>query len=126
MNNPFSYQPQQQQQFNQFRPGQSIEYPQQQQFNPYRQYEMSLGAYNPYQQQQQYNPFSYQPPPPQYGQPQYGQPYQSQQDLPQYSQPEIPTSSGPSQAIYGRSSAMRGTPNVMRRAEGGIAGILKK
>jgi len=128
--NPFSYQPQQQQQFNQFRPGQSIEYPQQQQFNPYRQYEMSLGAYNPYQQQQpqqqQYNPFSYQPPPPQYGQPQYGQPYQSQQDLPQYSQPEIPTSSGPSQAIYGRSSAMRGTPNVMRRAEGGIAGILKK
>jgi len=130
MNNPFSYQPQQQQQFNQFRPGQSIEYPQQQQFNPYRQYETSLGSYNPYQQQQpqqqQYNPFSYQPPPPQYGQPQYGQPYQSQQDLPQYSQPEIPTSSGPSQAIYGRSSAMRGTPNVMRRAEGGIAGILKK
>ena len=35
-------------------------------------------------------------------------------------------SSGPSQAIYGRSSAMRGTPNVMRRAEGGIAGILEK
>ena len=58
--------------------------------------------YNPYQQQQ-YNPFSYQQP-----------------------QPVVPTSSGPSQAIYGRSSAMRGTPNVMRRAEGGIAGILKK
>jgi hypothetical protein len=123
MNNPFSYQPQQQ--FNQFRPGQSIEYPQQQQFNPYRQYETSLGSYNPYQQQQQYNQPQplYQPPPPQYGQPQYGQPYQSQQDLPQYSQPDIPTSSGPSQAIYGRSSAMRGTPNVMRRAEGGITNL---
>ena len=117
MNNPFSYQPQQQQQFNQFRPGQSIEYPQQQQFNPYQQQQP---------QQQQYNPFSYQPPPPQYGQPQYGQPYQSQQDLPQYSQPAIPTSSGPSQAIYGRSAGARGTPNVMRRAEGGIVGILKK
>jgi hypothetical protein len=34
------------------------------------------------------------------------------------------TSSGPSQAIVGRSSQMRGTPNVMRRAEGGIASLM--
>jgi len=33
-------------------------------------------------------------------------------------------SSGPNQAIVGRSSQMRGTPNVMRRAEGGIASLL--
>ena len=154
MNNPFSYQPQQQQQFNQFRPGQSIEYPQQQQFNPYRQYETSLGSYNPYQQQQynpyqqqQYNPFSYQqpqPPPPFMGMTSpVGQ--QPQQSFGGYEQIQgqqasnapfgsalqqlkstMPTSSGPSQAIYGRSSGARSTPNVMRRAEGGIVGILKK
>jgi hypothetical protein len=34
------------------------------------------------------------------------------------------TSSGPAQAIIGRSSQMRGTPNVMRRAEGGIASLM--
>jgi hypothetical protein len=34
------------------------------------------------------------------------------------------TSSGPAQAIVGRSSQMRGTPNVMRRAEGGITSLL--
>jgi hypothetical protein len=34
------------------------------------------------------------------------------------------TSSGPSQAIVGRSSQMRGTPNVMRRAEGGITSLM--
>ena len=129
MNNPFSYQPQQQQQF---RLGQSIEYPQQQQFNPYRQYEMSLGSYNPYQQQQQYSPFSYQQQQQQYSPFSYQQqqynPYDSYDSYPQtyQQQPVVPTSSGPSQAIYGRSSGARGTPNVMRRAEGGIAGILKK
>jgi len=124
MNNPFSYQPQQQQQF---RPGQSIEYPQQQQFNPYRQYEMSLGSYNPYQQQQ-YSPFSYQQQYSPFSYQQQYNPYDSYDSYPQtyQQQPVVPTSSGPSQAIYGRSSAMRGTPNVMRRAEGGIAGILKK
>lgn len=166
MNNPFSYQPQQQQQF---RPGQSIEYPQQQQFNPYRQYEMSLGSYNPYEQQQQYSPFSYQQQqynpyqmqsPFSFQQPSYGgyggygggnfipdaplsegmvgtmggtgyDPVTGRMDLGtaggsgQYT-PAPPRSSGPSQAIYGRSSGARGTPNVMRRAEGGIAGILKK
>jgi hypothetical protein len=34
------------------------------------------------------------------------------------------TSSGPAQAIVGRSSQMRGTPNVMRRAEGGITSLM--
>ena len=34
------------------------------------------------------------------------------------------TSSGPAQAIIGRSSQMRGTPNVVRRAEGGIASLM--
>jgi type II secretory pathway component PulK len=41
-------------------------------------------------------------------------------------QPVVPTSSGPTQAIYGRSSSMRGTPNVMRRAEGGIIDLMEK
>ena len=36
------------------------------------------------------------------------------------------TSSGPAQAIVGRSSQMRGTPNVMRRAEGGITSLMDK
>jgi len=42
------------------------------------------------------------------------------------SQPAAPRSSGPSQAIVGRSSQMRGTPNVMRRAEGGITSLMDK
>ena len=136
MNNPFSYQPQQQQ----FNPYQ--QQPQQQQYNPYQQQQ-----YNPYQQQQQYNPFSYQqpqPPPPFMGMTSpVGQ--QPQQSFGGYEQIQgqqasnapfgsalqqlkstMPTSSGPSQAIYGRSSGARGTPNVMRRAEGGIVGMLKK
>jgi len=33
-------------------------------------------------------------------------------------------SSGPSQAIVGRSSQLRGTPNVMRRAKGGITSLM--
>jgi hypothetical protein len=44
-------------------------------------------------------------------------PFNYQQPAPNY---------GPSQAIVGRSSQMRGTPNVMRRAEGGIATLLDK
>ena len=104
--NPFNYRQSQQQQYNPFsyqQPQQQYNPYQQQQYNPYQQQQ-----YNPYQQQ--YNPFS----------------YQQQDNLYQQPQPVVPTSSGPSQAIYGRSSAMRGTPNVMRRAEGGIAGILEK
>ena len=77
-----------------------------------------------YQMQQPYNPFSYQQQSyqPSY-QPQYN-PYQMQSPF-SYQQPTPQrTSSGPSQAIVGRSSQMRGTPNVMRRAEGGIASLM--
>ena len=94
--------PQMQSQFSYQQPSYQPSYQQpsyqpQQQYNPYQQYEQSLGSYNPYQMQ---SPFSYQQPTPQR------------------------TSSGPSQAIVGRSSQMRGTPNVMRRAEGGIASLM--
>jgi hypothetical protein len=77
-----------------------------------------------YQMPQPYNPFSYQQQSyqPSY-QPQYN-PYQMQSPF-SYQQPTPQrTSSGPSQAIVGRSSQMRGTPNVMRRAEGGIASLM--
>ena len=56
---------------------------------------------------------------------QYQSPFSYQQPMQQYQQPVAQRmSSGPSQAIVGRSSQMRGTPNVMRRAEGGIASLL--
>jgi hypothetical protein len=104
MQSPFSYQPQTQMQSpfsyqqQSYQPSyQQPSFQPQQQYNPYQQYEQSLGSYNPYQMQ---SPFSYQQPTPQR------------------------TSSGPSQAIVGRSSQMRGTPNVMRRAEGGIASLM--
>lgn len=51
-------------------------------------------------------------------------PFSYQQPMQQPMQQAQRTSSGPSQAIVGRSSQMRGTPNVMRRAEGGIASLL--
>jgi len=95
---------------------------QQQQYNPYQQQQQQYNPfgyqqqqYNPYQQQQ-YSPFSYQ---------QQYNPYDSYPQTYQQ-QPVVPTSSGPTSPIVGRSSGFRGTPNVMRRAEGGIAGILKK
>lgn len=96
------------------------------------------------------NPFSYQTAT---GQPNknYGLSYSAPMQLPQYvydtirdvdsyqskpvqayqsTRPVSPTSSGPSQAIVGRSSQMRGTPNVMAapvaKAKGGIASLLKK
>lgn len=82
-----------------------------------------------YQQQsyqpQMQSPFSYQPS----YQSSYGG-YGSGYDNSGYFTPMQPaptpqrTSSGPSQAIVGRSSQMRGTPNVMRRAEGGIASLM--
>jgi hypothetical protein len=104
MQSPFSYQPQTQMQSpfsyqqQSYQPSyQQPSFQPQQQYNPYQQYEQSLGSYNPYQMQ---SPFSYQQPTPQR------------------------TSSGPSQAIVGRSSQIRGTPNVMRRAEGGIASLM--
>jgi|GEM_PF-4198837 len=122
----FSYQQPQQPQYSPF----SYQQPQSQrrELNPYQQYEKSLGSYNPYSSQEQYNPYSsqeYNPyqmqSPFSYQQPRYDDSYQQPQP-----QPVVPTSSGPSKAIVGRSSGSRGTPNVMRRAEGGIAGILKK
>jgi hypothetical protein len=74
-------------------------------FNPYtNQYQMPFNYQQPMQQQMQ-TPFSYQ------------QPMQQPAAQPNY---------GPSQAIVGRSSQMRGTPNVMRRAEGGITSLLNK
>ena len=54
-----------------------------------------------------------------------------QQQVPQYMQqpsapaaPMAPQSSGPSQPILSRAAMARGTPNVMRRAKGGIASLL--
>ena len=46
----------------------------------------------------------------------------------QQTQPFTPqrTSSGPSRPIVSRSAGMRGTPNVMRRAEGGITSLMGK
>jgi len=41
-------------------------------------------------------------------------------------QPAAPRSSGPAQPIISRSAGMRGTPNVMRRAEGGITSLMDK
>jgi hypothetical protein len=102
--NPYPQQPAQQQQ--------------QQQFNPYtNQYQTPFSYQQPqYQQQQMQTPFSYQQP--QYQQQQMQTPFSYQQPVAQR------MSSGPSQAIVGRSSQMRGTPNVMRRAEGGIASLM--
>jgi hypothetical protein len=113
-------------------------------FNPYTN-SSGYGGYMP-QMQQMYNPFSYQQ---QSYQPQMQSPFSYQPSYqPSYggysnyggdfgggfnmytpvTQQPAPmpqrTSSGPSQAIVGRSSQMRGTPNVMRRAEGGIASLM--
>jgi len=86
-----------------------------------------------YQQPQQLQPQPQQPP---VSQPSYQPNYQPSplpsyvydtiRDLDQYKSQPVPQrmSSGPSQAIVGRSSQMRGTPNVMRRAEGGIASLM--
>jgi hypothetical protein len=43
---------------------------------------------------------------------------------PYFGQPDVPTMSRA--PIVSRSAQVRGTPNVMRRAEGGIADLLKK
>lgn len=56
-------------------------------------------------------------------QPQMQTPFSYQQPMQQPMQ-QAQTNYGPSQAIVGRSSQMRGTPSVMRRAEGGIASLL--
>jgi hypothetical protein len=100
-----SYQPQMQTPFN----FQQSSYQPQQQYNPYQ-------MQTPFSYQQQ----SYQPT----QLPAYV--YDTIRDLDQYKSQPVPQrmSSGPSQAIVGRSSQMRGTPNVMRRAEGGIASLM--
>jgi len=93
-------------------------------------YDRSGGDYsgqgNPYPQQQQQQQAQFNPYTNQYQTPfSYQQPQQQMQTPFSYQQPMAQrTSSGPSQAIVGRSSQMRGTPNVMRRAEGGIASLL--
>lgn len=56
---------------------------------------------------------------------QFRQPMQQPQQPMQQAQSPF-RSSGPSQAIVGRSSQMRGTPNVVRRAEGGITSLMGK
>jgi hypothetical protein len=102
-----------------------------------------MGGLSPFvtgQMPQTQTPFSYQQP---NYQPQMQTPFSYQQQnyqptqlpayvydtirgLDQYKSQPVPQrmSSGPSQAIVGRSSQMRGTPNVMRRAEGGIASLM--
>ena len=71
---------------------------------------------------QMQGPFSYQQP----MQQQMQTPFSYQQPQQQMQQPMAQPNYGPSQAIVGRSSQMRGTPNVMRRAEGGITSLLDK
>jgi hypothetical protein len=86
-------------------------------FNPYTN-SSGYGQQGSFMPQMQ-TPFSYQPSyQPQYNPYQMQSPFSYQQLTPQR------TSSGPSQAIVGRSSQLRGTPNVMRRAEGGITSLL--
>lgn len=102
----------------------------QQPFNPYTNssgYGGFGGGYGGGYMPQMQNPFSYQQQSyqPSY-QPSYQQqynPYQMQSPF-NYQQPAAQPNYGPSQAIVGRSSQMRGTPNVMRRAEGGITSLL--
>lgn len=84
-------------------------------FNPF----MTQGQFNPYANTMQ-SPFSFQP---QY-QPQMGMgmqtPFSSGMSQPAPQR----VSSGPAQAIVSRSAGLRGTPNVMRRAEGGITSLM--
>jgi len=128
-------------------------YQQPKQYNPYQQYDQSLGSYNPYQMQ---SPFNYQPSYGGYGnygrdnfipdaplpEGMMGtmggtgyDPMTGRMDLGtaggsgQYVARDLtppPRSSGPTTPIVGRSSGFRGTPNVMRRAEGGIIDLMEK
>ena len=96
-------------------------------FNPYTN-SSGYGMQSPFSYQQQYSPyqmqtpFSYQPSYGGYGG--YGEDFGGGFNMYTPVTPTSPRSSGPSQAIVGRSSQMRGTPNVMRRAEGGIASLV--
>jgi hypothetical protein len=121
--------------------GQQMQSPfsfQQQSYQPQMQMQSPFSFQQPsYQpQMQMQSPFSYQQ---QSYQPSYQPSYQSSYggygsgyDNSGYFAPAQPmaqpvpqrTSSGPTTPIVGRSSQMRGTPNVMRRAEGGIASLM--
>jgi len=82
---------------------------------------------SPFSFQQQQVPYASQPP---QGnnfsemQRQYAQPGQDYRTVTQPPMQQAQPNYGPRQAIIGRSSQMRGTPNVMRRAEGGIASLM--
>ena len=84
-------------------------------FNPF----MMQGRFNPYTNTMQ-SPFSFQSQP----QPQMSMgmqtPFSSGMSRPAPQR----VSSGPAQAIVSRSAGLRGTPNVMRRAEGGITSLM--
>jgi len=101
------------------------------------QYGQGFGGFNPYMPQMQtpfnpytnsfgyggygmQSPFSFQP----QFQPQMGMgmqtPFSSGMSQPAPQR----VSSGPAQAIVSRSAGLRGTPNVMRRAEGGITSLM--
>jgi hypothetical protein len=110
-----NYGPSPQQQFGGFMPQMQTPFrqPMQQQFNPYT--NNFGGGFGGFMPQQQFMP-------------QMQQQFMPQMQTP-FQQPMQQTqspfrSSGPSQPIVGRSSQMRGTPNVMRRAEGGIASLM--
>lgn len=76
------------------------------------QYGQGFGGFNPYAMQMQtpFNPYTNS----------YG--YGMQSPFSYMQQPQ--TNYGPAQQIVSRSAAARGTPNVMRRAEGGIASLV--
>lgn len=140
MQNPFM---QPQQNMSQYMPQQSMsQYMPQQQYsqpamsyqpmsNPFASqassYNYQQPQYNPYQMQ---SPFSYQQP--SYGgYSSYGGDFGGGVNMytpvtQQPTQPVAPRSSGPTTPIVGRSSGFRGTPNVMRRAEGGIIDLMDK
>jgi len=93
-------------------------------FNPGNYMPQMQSPFNPYTNSSGYGGFGQQNYQPSY-QPQYN-PYQMQSPF-SYQQPTQPAAQpnyGPSQAIVGRSSQMRGTPNVRRYDEGGIASLM--
>ena len=120
-------------------------FPTQQQYNPYQM--QSPFSFQPQFQQQMRSPFSFQPQQNQFSRGNFipdaplpegmmgtmggsgYDPMTGRMDLGtaggsgQYT-PAPPRSSGPSRPIISRSSGMRGTPNVMRRAQGGITSLL--
>jgi hypothetical protein len=109
MQSPFSYQQPMQQQSYQpsYQPQMQMQTPfsyQQQSYQP--SYQPSYGGYSSYGEDfgggvGMYTPVTQQP-----------------------TQPVAPRSSGPTTPIVGRSAGFRSTPNVMRRAEGGIASLM--